>query len=484
MYKWLNIIVFAAFLILGIALALHHEPWADEAQSWLLARDSSLRQLLVERVRYEGSPALWHIIIMPFAKLGFPYRWFNCISVVIASLGPALLIWRSPFPRYVKYLLPWTFFLFYQYGTVARSYCLMFPIIAGLAFIYENRKNRPYLYATLLALLASTNIYGLIISLCLAFLYLIEIIFEYRDKKYILPSALFLLSIMLIALTILLPDDYGYAGGYRLFLDRGIINNCSRIVYILFASASLVDYPKVFTFWNYFEAIPAIVMIVALISISYKNKIFTVIFLPIIALLLFSALKFAAHWHYGIVFLMFIFGFWLTNGRLEKGKMKTALNLCFLPVILIQIFWSVNAFVYDWKQDYCGTKAAAAMLQEIRNEHPEYTFFCTNEWDVSLLPYFEENIFVNFNRGKDFSFYQWSNAVNRENTAADLLRFDPDVVVISTLIQRNADFDEYDRIIGEKYHLIGSFIGSRFWKTAARSRLDADDYLIFKKNCQ
>ena len=32
-------IVFAAFVCMGVFAGLHHEPWADEAQSWLIARD-------------------------------------------------------------------------------------------------------------------------------------------------------------------------------------------------------------------------------------------------------------------------------------------------------------------------------------------------------------------------------------------------------------------------------------------------------------
>src|ERR1700749_1246002 len=41
----------------------HHEKWADEAQSWLLARDLSLKTLWLRELRYEGSPGLWHTIL-------------------------------------------------------------------------------------------------------------------------------------------------------------------------------------------------------------------------------------------------------------------------------------------------------------------------------------------------------------------------------------------------------------------------------------
>ena len=34
----------------------YHEPWADEAQAWQLARSLPLHALLMHYIRYEGSP--------------------------------------------------------------------------------------------------------------------------------------------------------------------------------------------------------------------------------------------------------------------------------------------------------------------------------------------------------------------------------------------------------------------------------------------
>src|SRR5215469_1298376 len=39
--KWLNAIVVTVYALISILAIRHHEPWADEAQSWLLARDST-----------------------------------------------------------------------------------------------------------------------------------------------------------------------------------------------------------------------------------------------------------------------------------------------------------------------------------------------------------------------------------------------------------------------------------------------------------
>ena len=47
------------YALVVVLMVLHHEPWADEAQAWLLARDASLWDLWTRLMHYEGSPGIW-----------------------------------------------------------------------------------------------------------------------------------------------------------------------------------------------------------------------------------------------------------------------------------------------------------------------------------------------------------------------------------------------------------------------------------------
>jgi len=108
-----QLIVFAIFAtLLGIAVS-HHEPWMDEAQAWLLAKDTGVKELLLKYLRYEGSPGLWHLILMVPAKLGLPYFTINILSAVFAATGVWLFIKHAPFPPLIKILYPFTFFVFF-----------------------------------------------------------------------------------------------------------------------------------------------------------------------------------------------------------------------------------------------------------------------------------------------------------------------------------------------------------------------------------
>src|SRR5260370_42011190 len=62
-WKRRDIAVWLAYIIMLAFTVPWHEPWNDEAQAWLLARDLSLPQLLLHGLRYESHPPLWSLIL-------------------------------------------------------------------------------------------------------------------------------------------------------------------------------------------------------------------------------------------------------------------------------------------------------------------------------------------------------------------------------------------------------------------------------------
>ena len=70
----LECIALVFYCVGHMLMFLVHEPWFDEALAWLIARDSSIYEILFVTPHYEGHPSLWHLILVPFAKLGAPYE--------------------------------------------------------------------------------------------------------------------------------------------------------------------------------------------------------------------------------------------------------------------------------------------------------------------------------------------------------------------------------------------------------------------------
>ena len=83
--------VLPVFLILlysaiNIALLLHHEPWEDEAHTWLVARDLDIISIF-KQMAYDGTPALWYILNVPFAKTGGLADVSSSLPKALAELG-------------------------------------------------------------------------------------------------------------------------------------------------------------------------------------------------------------------------------------------------------------------------------------------------------------------------------------------------------------------------------------------------------------
>lgn len=83
-----------AYVILGGTLVAHHEPWRDEADAWLMARDARVTDV-VRYAAYAGSPVLWTLIQMPFAKAGAAYAWLD-VAAGAAGIGLAVWQWLPP----------------------------------------------------------------------------------------------------------------------------------------------------------------------------------------------------------------------------------------------------------------------------------------------------------------------------------------------------------------------------------------------------
>ena len=67
-------VVLILFLTLSIIISLKHEYWADEANAWLIAGDSSILDLFTKFLHTDGHPALFHLIIKTFQLFGLSYN--------------------------------------------------------------------------------------------------------------------------------------------------------------------------------------------------------------------------------------------------------------------------------------------------------------------------------------------------------------------------------------------------------------------------
>lgn len=152
-----ELIIFSIYALCSLILVLFHENWRDEGQAWLIARDCNFFELL-QQLKYEGHFILWYLILMPFAKLGFPYITTNIISWLITCASVWIILKKAPFKTYKKILFIFTFPMIYLFPVISRCYCLIPLAISLIAVFYKDRTEKPIRYILSIALLANTHV--------------------------------------------------------------------------------------------------------------------------------------------------------------------------------------------------------------------------------------------------------------------------------------------------------------------------------------
>lgn len=487
-----DVITLIIYLLGVCTVSFFHEPWFDEAQAWAIARSGTIKEILFEIPHYEGHPPLWHLILVPFAKLGAPYELsLAAVNIFFMTLAVAVLLFKSPFPKLIRCLLPFNFFLFYQYGVISRPYCIFVLAIFLAAVCYKNRNEHPLKYLLCLALMCAVHSYGIMIAGGLCIVWLIEIFIEYKksgklagilkDRRCWLMFCLLVFALLVMAAIV--PDENVYLGGKMSNeTEKKFGFSCINILFcfVIFSDSIITS------FFNYAgvpseiaSQIPVIVVSILLVAlfvtITYRNKKLLTFLLPYGVLSIFGSFVYISPHHIGVITAFVIFVLWIIvdeNGKVllpeymnkisaKIGKkLKVILKaIAFLP-LLIPIAWSCTSSYFDIRYPYWFDEAADFIKeyhlddykiigywqQVLNGEIDDDAFWNVDEADymwhdypnlqgisVALNPYFDKNIFCYFNIDKHDKTFQYYRANTQKEAEEEFSKWreqgEPDVVI-------------------------------------------------------
>lgn len=170
------------FMVLFLYIALlsfvtyFHEPWGDEGQSWAIAKYASYKDMFFLLGHGEGHPPLWWLYLSVFAKNGLSFEFgLKTAAIILNAIFAYLLIFKVNMPRIMKYLVPFTYFFFYQYGVISRCYSILIIAMVLLSMVWNNKEKKPFKTVCALILLCLSSAYGIAIAFALAALWTLEI---------------------------------------------------------------------------------------------------------------------------------------------------------------------------------------------------------------------------------------------------------------------------------------------------------------------
>lgn len=385
--KKTNIIITIIFLIFSLVIGVNHEPWADEAQSWIIARDANSAEILWDIARYEGSFPLWHLTLRLFINLGLTYEFLYIVPIIISLIGLIIFLKRVEAPTYVKVLLPFSYYIFYQYTIIARSYCYLFLAFSLFVITYKNRFESPLKYIMALIFLSLISMHGMVISISFMIVFVIEMINAKKIKHYIKEILLFGIM-MTIEIIILFPRSDLYMVVAAVFTIPEIVTGMINTV---LGGGNLF-----FKIYNLISVLLLLYLFIKLCSLKNKN-------IPIATALVFFfmfVIRMAPH-HCGIIFLLIVFGIILHYDEVkEKNK---NLDKIFIIVLILYSILSIHSSINDLTKQYSGAKEMANYIEE--NGYHNKKIFGFGFKDVSLQPYFSENLYKNM----DEAIHRWSS---------------------------------------------------------------------------
>jgi hypothetical protein len=202
--------LFALLIVVNVIRTLHHAMWRDETQIFMLALYSSSPWSLLLKLKHEAHPGLWHMLVWVMTRVTSNPMSMQIMHIALA-IGVWIIIYRgSPFTKFEKILLLMSYFLFWEYFVISRSYVLI-PLI-GFTFI-ALRGARPcpeFILWLLLGLLANGHVYSTIWSMVLAAALLME---RARWKSVSIAGAAVYFFLLMFAIATMVPAaDYGPLG--------------------------------------------------------------------------------------------------------------------------------------------------------------------------------------------------------------------------------------------------------------------------------
>ncbi len=448
--QWIS---FGLFVIIYIISAIMHEPMYDEAQAWMIARDASWSEILMQIPHYEGHPPLWHLILAVFAKTGIPFEVGLRIPGAFFSITAVwCILFKSPFPKPVKCLLPFTYYILFRYSIVVRPYCIMLLAFCLVAMLYKKRAEKPFLFGSSLLLLCMGSAYGMAFAagICIVWLWDLFTKIKVNYAKQLISMGILLVCNIGLLVLMMPKEDTNAVAVYSIstilygLVYMFIIGPADCMLIDSGMDARLQNYGQTVvsgSLSSYVNLLIGAITVLVLVYFARKYRKLMLLIVPYSLFALFSAAVYFWYHHIGLIHLFLIFVFWCALEEkdirqedkwkrfLSKTKLQDNALYKKLPVLALvatlgmSLGWSAFCVGTDWSKTTWYTRDLARGIKEVGADNGN----CVLQWDVvavgpfenpedysdaskythiasitqffDCLAYFDENIFYNHNGG-------------------------------------------------------------------------------------
>ena len=409
-----NIFAICIYSVITLIIVLEHEPWRDEVQAWLIARDLPIIDIF-RQMKYEGHPCLWHLILAPFAKMGLPIVTLNIISWIIMVASAGLIMSKAPFKKITKIAILISGPFLYDFVAISRVYSLICFLMILLAVLYNKKEEHPYLYAMLLALMINTHVIMVFVVaiLCWEF-YIREFISLIIKKKKIQKHIIYSFLIVIMGGTIMIAT-------IATSLNSNKENNTNQEYNI---STSII---------NYIETEESFVLGT---KDNVVNRVITIAILVVVPLFILKQKKSYFLYYGNLMYqaLIFVFIYQMTTQTLMtmypvivfvawteylESNRRKKIDFWICIFTLIGLISTMSMIYSDFRYSYSGSKE----MGEYIDSNLEERAVIISPSDATTTPitiYAPHQIFINPKTKKQITFITWNDERKGETTELDV----------------------------------------------------------------
>ena len=383
--RWVEVTAIAVTLVSYAALLSYviprHEPWADEAQAWELAKSLSLKALFGTYIHYEGSPGLWHVLLWFLTRMHVTYGGMGWVAGAIALSAMVLLTTAAPFPLPIRLIMPFTYFFVFQYAVVARSYVLFPVILFSLACCWPARQERPLPVVLLVGLLGNVSAHGFAVAVGLVLVLMFEwrrlpIVGRSRWKFWSAHAALLVIMLGFAAWCIMPARDAGWVVvAHRVVTasqPSGTSGTAWRSLQFLLDTARSAIYGLSIAFgplYTHFRLGPVVWGLLIWVW-ARDGHLRYALSIPFLVALCGISSQF---YHAGLVWVLFVFLWWITWPERKEGYsvgdprepkwIRRALLVSVCLCLAYHLVWGYDVIRYEIAMPYSPDRDGAPILR-------------------------------------------------------------------------------------------------------------------------
>lgn len=346
----LSVPCFALFMVL-LAGYFVHEPWKDETQAWLMARDMTIPELW-RNAGTEGHPIGWHLLVKPLTLLGLPFDSLRLVNIALVLMAAVVVMRSAPFRIWQRAIVIFTP-PFVYFGMYARSYSLLLLLCTLHAAAYATRRDRPLRYGLLLGSIANVSVLFMPYVGLMGLWWLWETCRERLRAARVVGAVLMGILVLLACIQLIPPAEMAQ------------VRTSSRW-HVFLGALSLERFMKRFDFFvmPLFFVFPWILKMLRVDRVLSGIALASMVFFPFVNTFIYGL----SAWHWFACFSIMLFVSWMLKIRSDQFgwdvRAVSAILVLYLWLAAFSVYESSRLFVIDSFSPASNTPAFLSYARE------------------------------------------------------------------------------------------------------------------------